>query len=93
MKCGYCKAFATKRAETLFAHFKETGCPVGRPVWARVVEAHKRGSSGRRILAEAYPAIYKSEPMTEEAKERLREVAEERKREGVKIVKRGRRKP
>jgi hypothetical protein len=91
MRCGYCKEFATKRAGALFVHFKETGCPVGRPVWARVVEAHKRGTSGRRILAEAYPGIYKPEPMTEEAKERLREVAEARKKEGVKIVKWNRR--
>lgn len=91
MRCGHCKAFSTKHAEEFLAHIKATGCSNGRPVWARVVEARKRGSSGRRILAEAYPDIYKSEPMTEEAKARLREIAEERKREGVKIVKRVRR--
>ena len=85
MRCGYCKEFRTKHVEELLAHFKASGCPTGRPVWVRVFEAHKRGHSGRRILSEAFPSVYKSEPMSEEAKEKLRALAEERKASGVKF--------
>lgn len=91
MLCGYCREFRTKRVEELLSHWRVTGCFDGRPVWARVFEAHKRGHSGRRILSEAFPTIYRSEPMDEETKEKLRVVQEERKRSGVKIVKRVRR--
>lgn len=85
MLCGYCREFRTKRVKELLAHWKETGCHSGRPVWARVFEAHKRGHSGRRILSEAFPAIYKSEPMDEETKEKLRAMQEDRKASGVKF--------
>lgn len=84
MICGYCKK-SVRRVRTLREHWKETGCPTARPVWAKVLEAHKRGTSGRRILSEAFPGIWKSEPMSEETKARLREIQERRKAEGIKV--------
>jgi hypothetical protein len=90
MICGHCKEFRTGRVANLLAHIKKTGCDQDRPVWARVLEAHKRGTSGRRILSEAYPNLYPSRPMDEETKEKLREISAARKAEGIKMPKRRR---
>lgn len=86
MICGACRT-SFKKTESLRTHWEETGCMSGRPVWERFAEARKRGSSGRRILHEAFPNLYPSEPMSEEAKEKLRAIAEQRKAEGVKMPK------
>jgi hypothetical protein len=83
MRCGHCGSAADGSA-ALFLHWKSTGCHRGRPVWARVIEARRRGSSGRRILHEAYPDLYPSRPMDEDTKEKLREIEELRKAAGVK---------
>jgi hypothetical protein len=90
MVCGHCKEFQTKRSGELLAHIKTTGCDQDRPIWRRVLEAHKRGSSGRRILSEAYPHLYPSTPMDEATKEKLREINERRKAEGIKMPRRRR---
>ena len=60
-------------------HLEKTGCNWQRAVWVKVVAARRRGSSGRRLLAAAYPHLYKTRPMSEEAKVRLRELGEKRK--------------
>jgi pentatricopeptide repeat protein len=90
MICGYCREFRTKRVEELFLHLKTAGCHQDRRVWERVLEAHKRGTSGRRILSEAFPDLYPSTPMPEETKAKLREINETRKAQGIKMPKRRR---
>jgi len=85
MKCGYCgKSFKSVRA--IYQHWRMKGCPQFRPVWEKVVAARKRGHSGRRILAKAFPHLYPTTPMSEEVKEKLRIVSEERKKTGVRPV-------
>lgn len=79
-----------KKTVDLELHWKETGCMEHRRVWEKFMEARRRGSSGRRILHEAFPDLWPSEPMSEEAKEKLRELAEKRKAEGIKIPKKKR---
>lgn len=83
MKCGYCRRGGFKSIRGLKNHWRTTGCPVHRPVWAKVVEARKRGSSGRRILHAALPHLYPSTPMSEETKEQLHAIAEMRRARGV----------
>jgi len=92
MVCGFCRSkFTTVRDVT--QHWSDTGCNWNRDTWVRVAESKREGHSGRRILAEGYPHLWKSEPMSEEAKEKLRAIAEERKAlraKGVVQVKRRR---
>jgi hypothetical protein len=88
MRCGTC-SISIPDVGALLKHWKETGCEWNRSVWERVVESKKHGHSGRRILSEAYPNLYKSEPMPEDVKEDLRRRGEE-KREILKKI--GRRK-
>jgi hypothetical protein len=90
MVCGHCSRFRSSTVRELLVHIKTTGCDQGRPTWARVLEAHRRGSSGRRILSEAYPDLYPSTPMSEETKQKLREINEQRKVEGIKMPRRRR---
>lgn len=87
MKCGYCKE-KMPNTKTLFEHWKKVGCDKDRPIWEKVIESKKNGHSGRRILHEAYPDLYPSEPMSEETKEALRALNEQRKEAGVKMPKR-----
>ena len=87
MICGNCKEYRTKRSEELLAHIK-AGCVRDRIVWSKVLEAHKRGTSGRRILSEAYPELYPSTPMSEETKAKLREINETRRAQGIRMPKR-----
>lgn len=84
MICGYCREFKAKRSEVMFAHWWPGGCPIGRDVWIKVVESRKAGHSGRRLLHERWPELWPSEPMTDEDRERLRELEEKRKESGVK---------
>ena len=70
MICGHCKA-PFRHVRKLLAHWRETGCPWGRPVWERVRESRRAGHSGRRILHNRWPTLWPSEPMPEEVKERL----------------------
>ena len=74
MKCGTCKA-PMRDQKQLRDHWSATGCAWLRPVWEKVAEARRRGRSGRRLLGDAYPHLFKSEPMSEETKARLREIA------------------
>lgn len=67
MICGGCK-HPFSLIEFLRIHWLQTGCSWGREIWARVTRAHRNGTSGRRILSSAFPAIYKSKPMPEEVK-------------------------
>lgn len=83
MKCGTCQQ-TMKNVTAWRDHKRETGCHWHRPVWVKVLAAKRRGSSGRRLLSDAYPHLYKRTPMTEEAKERLRQLNEKR----VKVSKR-----
>lgn len=78
MTCGTCKEFKTDDYAQMKKHWKDTGCDWRRDVWVKVVAARRRGSSGRRLLSAAYPHLYKRTPMTEEAKERLRELGKKR---------------
>lgn len=84
MRCGSC-AIPFKKIVDLEIHWKTTGCMQYRHVWERFMEARRRGSSGRRILHEAFPDLWPSEPMDEETKEKLREIQERRKKEGIKF--------
>lgn len=77
MICGTCKK-PMKTIRTWKKHLAETGCAWRRDVWVRVLAAHQRGSSGRRILSDAFPDLYKRVPMSEETKERLRELSAQR---------------
>lgn len=86
MLCGYCKE-KIPGTQALFVHWKKTGCDKDRPVWVKVIESKKQGHSGRKILAEAYPDLYPTEPMSEETKEALRALNEQRKAAGVKMPK------
>jgi len=54
------------------------GCRWDRDVWERHGKAKARGGSGRRILSEAYPDLWKPRRMSEEAKTRLQELEEKR---------------
>ena len=77
MICGTCG----ERYETFMEikkHWRETGCNWHRRVWERATESKRRGHSGRRILSEAMPQTFPPRPMTEETKERLRELGERR---------------
>lgn len=87
MICGHCRDFRTRFSNVMFLHWETFGCTWGRSVWERVFESKRLGHSGRRLLHEAWPDLYPSEPMSEEDKAKLRELAERRKAEGVKIVK------
>jgi hypothetical protein len=89
MLCGYCKE-KMPNTKTLFEHWKKVGCPTDRPVWAKVLESKKQGHSGRKILAEAYPDLYPTEPMSEETKEALRALNEQRREAGIKMPKKRR---
>ncbi len=64
MICGGCR-----RPFSLFAflriHWLQSGCSWGREIWGRVTRAHRNGTSGRRILSAAFPAVYKTRPMPE----------------------------
>jgi hypothetical protein len=72
MICGHCgQSFSL--VAFLLIHWKQTGCHRGHNVWRRVLASKRAGHSGRRILHEAYPHIYPSEPMPEELKERWAE--------------------
>jgi len=71
MTCGSC-GHSFSLFIFLRAHWFTAGCQKARTVWARVLEARRRGTSGRRILHQAYPHLYKSEPMPEEVKARFR---------------------
>lgn len=82
MLCGYCKE-KVPNTTALFEHWKKVGCLNDRPVWVKVVESKRQGHSGRKILHEAYPDLYPSEPMTEETKEALRALNEQRRASGV----------
>lgn len=82
MLCGYCKE-KMPNTKTLFEHWKKVGCPTDKPIWKKVVESKQKGHSGRRILHEAYPDLYPSEPMSEETKEALRALNEHRRETGV----------
>ena len=83
MICGHCKAPVGKKIAQMFIHWALEGCPDGLKVWARFAESKAAGHSGRRILHEAWPDLYPSEPMTEETKQALRELADRRKEAGV----------
>lgn len=87
MICGFCRQAGLPGVAALQAHWAETGCPQHKPIWARVVAARKAGHSGHRILHEAFPSLWPSDPMTEEAREKLKELAERRKATGVVAVK------
>ncbi len=77
MICGTCRE-TMKTFTDWKVHIAATGCDWGRPVWIKVGESKRRGHSGRRHLSRAYPELWKSEPMTEEAKARLKELSEQR---------------
>ncbi|MGH9391940.1 MAG: hypothetical protein ACRD1Z_20245 [Vicinamibacteria bacterium] len=83
MICGYCSGFSAKRVDRIEAHWRLTGCPWARPVWVRYFESRTAGHSGRRILHEAFPDLWPSDPMDEEARERLQEADARRKASGV----------
>lgn len=53
-------------------HWIQTGCQKGREIWERFFRSRRAGHSGRRILREAYPNLYPSEPMPEELKAAFR---------------------
>lgn len=75
--CGYCrKAFGSVKG--LFQHWRLKKCPQWQFVWEKVVSSRKRGHSGRRILAKAFPHLYKSKPMSDETKEHLKSLQEKR---------------
>ena len=85
MTCGTC----TEPMRTFKAwrdHLAATGCAWGRTVWEKYLAARCRGSSGRRILSGAFPHIWKPRTMSEETKERLREIGANK----VKVSKRRR---
>lgn len=84
MTCGHCRGFSTDRVEVLEVHWRVTGCPWGRPVWVRYVKSRRAGRSGRRILHDAWPDAWKSDPMDDEARERLRVADARREAAGVK---------
>jgi hypothetical protein len=84
--CLHCLEFSTKRVEVLLAHWWPGGCPWGREVWKKVMESKIAGHSGRRLLHERWPNLWPSDPMSEETKGRLREIAQQRKESGVKVM-------
>lgn len=72
MKCATCHT-PFSFLIFLLIHWKQTGCQRRRPVWERVAEAKRRGTSGKRILHAAFPETYKTKPMPEEVKALWRE--------------------
>ena len=85
MLCGHCRQFSAPGVQGLLDHFRESGCPWGRPVWKRVIEAVRRGHSGRRILSRHFPDQYKRSPMPVHVKERLRGLARARAEAGIQV--------
>lgn len=77
MLCGGCK-HPFSRVVFLFIHWAQTHCSRTRDVWERVMIARRNGTSGRRILHEAFPDVYKSEPMPEELKQYWKDKREEK---------------
>ena len=83
MICGICKA-PMKGIRQWVNHVREFqdvplfGCTWDRDVWERHGRAKERGSSGRRILSERYPHLWKPRRMGEEAKEKLQALADKR---------------
>lgn len=76
MICGTCRermSFAAWRK-----HIDEIGCDWQRATWEKVVEARKHGHSGKRLLAAAYPHLWQAERMTDETREKLRALGEQR---------------
>lgn len=88
MICAHCKTYRPKTAALMLDHWNRDGCIWGRPLWKRVLQARRDGHSGRRLLHAAFPDLWPSVPMDEEAKDRLRELAEARKEAGVKTPRR-----
>lgn len=79
MICGTCRK-PFKLFSDVMNHWRKAGCHWARPVWVKVAESKRRGHSGRRHLAAAYPHLYKPRPMSEEVKEKLRLLGDKRMR-------------
>lgn len=77
MKCGTCGVSFDSFRE-IKEHWRKTGCHWRRRVWERALESKRRGHSGRRILSEAMPQLFRPRPMSEGAKEKLRELDKKR---------------
>lgn len=78
MLCGYCKS-PVKGIASFKKHLRENGCSWNRGVWEKHYRSRQAGHSGRRILSQAFPNIYPPRPMSDECKERLQALTENRK--------------